>query len=77
MQDQVIIYMALAAGRSRIRTGEVTLHTHTAMHFSQLLTGVRTTCDFLGRITPLCALGEGAAVAVHAGWLMFAVWRVG
>lgn len=37
MQDQLIIYMALAAGVSNIRTGALTLHTKTAIHISQTL----------------------------------------
>ena len=40
MQDQVIIFMALAQGHSRIRTGPLTLHTETSIHFTQLMTGV-------------------------------------
>lgn len=41
MQDQVIIFMGLACGRSRVRTGELTLHTKTAIHYTQLLTGAK------------------------------------
>jgi RNA 3'-terminal phosphate cyclase (ATP) len=40
-QDQVIIFMALAKGRSRIRSGPLSLHTQTSIHFSSLMTGVR------------------------------------
>lgn len=32
VQDQLIIFMALATGRSRIRTGSLTLHTRTAIY---------------------------------------------
>lgn len=39
-QDQLIIYMALADGESRIVTGPLTLHTQTAIHFCQLISGV-------------------------------------
>lgn len=39
-QDQVIVFMALAEGRSRIRTGELTLHTKTAMYVTEQLTKV-------------------------------------
>jgi len=39
-QDQMIIFMALAKGTSRVKTGDLTLHTQTAIHFTQLLTGV-------------------------------------
>ncbi|XP_064385885.1 RNA 3'-terminal phosphate cyclase-like isoform X2 [Halichondria panicea] len=38
LQDQLIILMALARGRSTIRTGPLTLHTQTAIHIAQLLT---------------------------------------
>ncbi|KAJ4463126.1 putative RNA 3'-terminal phosphate cyclase [Paratrimastix pyriformis] len=65
-QDQVIIYMALARGRSRIRTGPLTLHTQTALHFAHLLTGWRQQRQLqprqgrdspsLGRDEPLLAL---------------------
>lgn len=41
LQDQLIIYMALASGRSRMRTGPITLHTQTAMHISQLMTNAK------------------------------------
>jgi len=33
--------MALAAGRSRVLSGPLSLHTKTAIHYTQLLTGVR------------------------------------
>lgn len=38
MQDQLIIFMALARGRSSIKAGPVTLHTKTAIHTAELLT---------------------------------------
>ncbi|XP_043193170.1 RNA 3'-terminal phosphate cyclase-like isoform X3 [Amphibalanus amphitrite] len=37
-QDQCVILMALAAGRSRIRTVKPTLHTETAIHIAERLT---------------------------------------
>nr|KAF6397891.1 RNA 3'-terminal phosphate cyclase [Rousettus aegyptiacus] len=37
LQDQLIIFMALANGVSRIKTGPVTLHTQTAIHFAEQL----------------------------------------
>ncbi len=37
LQDQLIIFMALARGRSRVRLGSMELHTRTAMHFAQEL----------------------------------------
>lgn len=42
-QDQVIIYMALANGVSLVRTGPPTLHTKTAIHIAELLTGAKFT----------------------------------
>jgi hypothetical protein len=41
LQDQLIVFMALANGKSRVRTGELTLHTKTAIHYCALFTGVR------------------------------------
>ncbi|TNM88107.1 RNA 3'-terminal phosphate cyclase [Takifugu rubripes] len=43
LQDQLIIFMALAKGRSRIRTGAVTLHTQTAIHIAEQLTQAKFT----------------------------------
>jgi RNA 3'-terminal phosphate cyclase (ATP) len=43
LQDQLIIFMALAHGVSRIRSGPLTLHTETGIHFSSLLTGAKFT----------------------------------
>ncbi|CAK6981286.1 RNA 3'-terminal phosphate cyclase [Scomber scombrus] len=48
LQDQLIIFMALAKGTSRIRTGPVTLHTQTAIHMAEQLTQAKftiTKCD--------------------------------
>lgn len=38
LQDQLIIFMALANGTSRMRTGPITLHTQTAIHVAEQLT---------------------------------------
>lgn len=43
LTDQVIIFMALANGTSRIRTGPLSLHTTTSIHFSGLMTGAKFT----------------------------------
>eukprot|EP01122_Echinamoeba_exundans_P016414 TRINITY_DN8307_c0_g1_i1.p1 TRINITY_DN8307_c0_g1~~TRINITY_DN8307_c0_g1_i1.p1 ORF type:complete len:371 (+),score=41.32 TRINITY_DN8307_c0_g1_i1:541-1653(+) len=40
-QDQIIIFMALAKGRSKIRSGPLSLHTQTSIHFSSLMTGAK------------------------------------
>ena len=39
LQDQLIVFMALAAGRSTVRSGPLSLHTRTAIHFATLLSG--------------------------------------
>ncbi|KAL4459062.1 hypothetical protein ABPG75_013927 [Micractinium tetrahymenae] len=41
LQDQLIIFMALAEGRSQLLTGEPTLHTRTACMVAEALTGAR------------------------------------
>lgn len=40
LQDQLVIYMALADGVSRIRTGPLTLHTTTALLIASHFVGV-------------------------------------
>ncbi|XP_046637601.1 RNA 3'-terminal phosphate cyclase-like [Daphnia pulicaria] len=40
-QDQVIIFMALAGGTSRVLVGPLSLHTRTAIHVTSQLTGVK------------------------------------
>lgn len=39
-QDQIIVFMALAKGPSRVRVGSVTLHTKTAIFIVEKLTNV-------------------------------------
>ena len=39
LQDQLVVYMALAAGTSRIVTGSLTLHTQTAIWVAEQLCG--------------------------------------
>ena len=39
IQDQMIIFMALAEGESRLVTGPLTLHTETAIHIASVMTG--------------------------------------
>jgi len=41
IQDQMIIFMALARGESRLLCGPITLHTETAIHIAETLTGAR------------------------------------
>ncbi|KAM9326290.1 RNA 3'-terminal phosphate cyclase isoform 1-T1 [Gastrophryne carolinensis] len=54
LQDQLIIFMALADGVSQLRTGPLTLHTQTAIHFTEQLTKAKFTvkkCDEPGTDT--------------------------
>ena len=39
LQDQLIIFMALAAGKSKVLMGPLSLHTQTAIHFAREMTG--------------------------------------
>ena len=41
MQDQMIIFMALAKGESQVLSGPFTLHTETAIHIAQELTAAK------------------------------------
>lgn len=45
LQDQLIILMALAKGKSSIRCGPVTLHTETAIHVARQLTKAKFTVN--------------------------------
>lgn len=45
LQDQLIIFMALARGKSRILSGPITLHTETAIHVTQILTQAKFTIE--------------------------------
>ncbi|GCB78129.1 hypothetical protein scyTo_0017704, partial [Scyliorhinus torazame] len=47
LQDQIIIFMALAKGVSRVRSGPLTLHTQTAIHFAEMLTKAKFTVNKL------------------------------
>ena len=41
LQDQLIIFMALADGVSRVRAGPLTLHTTTGIHMTSMFTGAQ------------------------------------
>jgi len=43
VQDQLILYMALAAGESQVKTGPLTLHCETAIHIAEKLTNAKFT----------------------------------
>ena len=47
---QLIILMALAKGRSVLRSGSVTLHTQTAIHLAEMMTKV---CNMIGIHIPI------------------------
>ncbi|XP_063227109.1 RNA 3'-terminal phosphate cyclase [Bacillus rossius redtenbacheri] len=47
-QDQVILLMAIAGGKSRVKCGPVTLHTQTAIHIAELLTQAKFNIVKLG-----------------------------
>ncbi|KAG0331885.1 hypothetical protein BG000_010517 [Podila horticola] len=46
-QDMMVIFMALARGRSRVVTGPLTQHTTTAFHVAKEMTGVEFSCTKL------------------------------
>lgn len=58
LQDQLILYMALAQGTSMISTGSLTLHTRTAMWLAEQLCGV--TFEVQGPAGPLNSNGRVA-----------------
>ncbi|XP_034035182.1 RNA 3'-terminal phosphate cyclase isoform X1 [Thalassophryne amazonica] len=66
LQDQLIIFMALAKGTSRVKTGPVTLHTQTAIHVSETLTKAKFTiskCDDEPNVNIIECEGSGATNA--------------
>lgn len=46
MQDQLIIYMALATGCSRVRAGALTKHTRTAIYVAEQMAGVNFIIEY-------------------------------
>ncbi|KIJ17252.1 hypothetical protein PAXINDRAFT_167996 [Paxillus involutus ATCC 200175] len=65
LQDQIIIFLALAKGRSTVKAGPLTDHTRTAIHVAQQMTGAQfhidestpnitiITCDGIGFVPSL------------------------
>lgn len=47
MQDQLIIFMALASGRSSILTGNLTKHTKTAIYVVEQMTDIKFEIDYI------------------------------
>lgn len=46
MQDQLIIFMALASGTSKIKVGDITMHTKTAIYIAETITKVTIYCNY-------------------------------
>ncbi|KAI3436287.1 hypothetical protein D9Q98_002340 [Chlorella vulgaris] len=64
LQDQLVVFMALAQGRSQLLTGEPTLHTRTACTVAEALTGARFSIAAQNGSTGLWVLAcDGAGVA--------------
>ncbi|KIM58697.1 hypothetical protein SCLCIDRAFT_1218385 [Scleroderma citrinum Foug A] len=69
LQDQIIIFLALAKGHSMIKAGPITDHTRTAIHIAKLMTGARfqmeeptagntmISCEGIGFVPPLLSPG--------------------
>ena len=49
VQDQMIIFMALADGESRLLCGPLTLHTETAIHIAEKMTGAKFKVGLSGK----------------------------
>eukprot|EP01133_Synstelium_polycarpum_P012293 gene12293-14411_t len=45
LQDQLIIFMALAKGKSQIKSGPLSMHSQTSIHFTTLMTGAKFTVE--------------------------------
>lgn len=58
-QDQLIIFMALAKGKSRIRTVPLTLHTKTAIHVCEMMTKARFNVIDQGKTCFIECIGTG------------------
>uniref|UniRef100_A0A6B2L7X8 RNA 3'-terminal phosphate cyclase n=1 Tax=Arcella intermedia TaxID=1963864 RepID=A0A6B2L7X8_9EUKA len=43
LQDQIIIFMALAEGNSKVKVGPISEHTSTSIHYTGMLTGAKFT----------------------------------
>ena len=52
LADQLVVFMALAAGRSSVLTGPLSLHTRTAIHFATALTGAKMMVEDLAQDPP-------------------------
>ncbi|CAG9466632.1 unnamed protein product [Pedinophyceae sp. YPF-701] len=62
LADQLVVFMALAEGRSEIATTKPTLHTYTAMHVARAMTGAAFSCqEGPGGVWTLACDGIGMA----------------
>ena len=59
LQDQLIVFMALARGTSRVLCGELTLHTRTAMAVAEQVVGARFDVDAAGSAWRVECVGAG------------------
>jgi len=59
LQDQIIIYMALAEGKSTVRTGPLTLHTRTAIWVAEYLTQAKFEIKEASGVTTMTCYGIG------------------
>ena len=66
-QDQLVVFMALAAGTSRLLCGEPTLHTRTALAVARQAAGARVELARAGAAWRLEVTGMGVLAGGHAG----------
>ncbi|KAL4249538.1 RNA 3'-terminal cyclase family protein [Abortiporus biennis] len=59
LQDQMIIFLALAKGRSAVRCGPLSLHTKTAIWIAETLSDAKFTVEIDGKITTISCDGIG------------------
>jgi RNA 3'-terminal phosphate cyclase (ATP) len=77
MQDQLIIFMALASGRSSMLCGELTLHTRTSISIAgQLLPEVKFDISTVSTL-PTAAETAGSKASATAPQLLYLVQCTG
>ena len=67
LQDQLILYMALADGTSELLVGSLTLHTRTAMDVAQQVAGATFEVERLSHHPSSDTARAGVASAAHSG----------
>ncbi|KAI0332099.1 RNA 3'-terminal phosphate cyclase [Cubamyces sp. BRFM 1775] len=78
MQDQMIVFLALASGRSRVKCGPLTLHTRTAIWVAEQMTEAKFNveetegfamieCEGIGFDPMRQTLPQGSQHSVHTG----------